>query len=208
MKSQYLQNPPRVFRTKTSYFYIAVAAIIVIAGCVGFVMQDGALALVTHCWPLYFLFYTVWYLLMKPHLVVDREKLTVVNPFRIHTVGYAALIDVSTKFNLTLVTPSGKYQAFAIPATGMAASLKRTQGDTANMPSMTGVGTGVIKASDLPHGFAGGVAQVVRGYWQELVEAEALDSVSNEEATELDVPGLCCFILLALATIVTFVWVY
>lgn len=208
MKSQYLQNPPQVFRTKTSYFYLAVALLIAGAGCVSFVMKEGPLALVTHCWPLYFLAYTVWYLLMKPHLVVDEQKLTVVNPLRIHTVGFAALIDVSTKFNLTLITPSKKYQAFAIPATGMAASLNRTPGDASKLPSTTGAGAGSIKASDLPGSFAGGVAVTVRGYWQELVEAEALSTVSAEEKSELDFLGLALFLLLFLASALTFFLVY
>lgn len=208
MKSQYLQNPPQVFRTKTSYVYLLVAVLIAGAACVSFVVKDGPLTLLTHCWPPYFIVYTVWYLLMKPHLVVDEQKLTVVNPFRVHTVGFAALIDVSTKFNLTLVTPSKKYQAFAIPSTGMAASLKRSPGDTNNMPSMTGVGTGAIKASDLPNSFAGGVALTVRGYWQELVETDALSSVSAEERSAVDVPGSAIFFLLALATVLTFLFIY
>lgn len=208
MKSQYLQNLPQTFRTRTSYFYLAVTVLIVAAGCISFVMQGGPLTLLTHCWPFYFLLYTVWYLLMRPKLVVDEELLTVVNPVRTHTVGFAALIDISTKFNLTLVTPSKKYQAFAIPSTGMAASLKRSSGDTANMHSMTGVGTGSVKASDLPQGFSGGIAQAVRGYWQELVEAEKLGSISAEESSSVDVPGVCLWVLLALATVATFFFVY
>lgn len=208
MNSQYLQNPPLSFRTKTSYFYVLVTALIALAVGVSLVRSQGLLSLVTHAWPLYFLVYAVWYLLMRPHLTVDWGELTVVNPFVTHRVGYGALIDVSTKFNLTLITVQRKYQAFAIPSTGMVASLNRHRGDLKNHPAIPGIGTGSIRASDLPHGFSGGVALVVRGYWQELVEAEKLDTVSARESSELDIPGCLVFALLALATILTFWFVY
>lgn len=59
-----------------------------------------------------------------PSVRVRADDVVLVNPLQTITVPYNALIDVSTKFHLTLVTPAGRYGAWAAPAPGAASALR------------------------------------------------------------------------------------
>ncbi|MBM7052160.1 MULTISPECIES: hypothetical protein [unclassified Rothia (in: high G+C Gram-positive bacteria)] len=199
MKSQYLIDPPVRFRARTGYVYTAFAVIVALILCATTVMEYGVAALLTGCWPWFFLAYGVWYLLGSPVLEIDREEIRVKNPFKYHRVGYPNLVDISTKFHFTAVTSQRRYQSFAVPSNGMAAAMNRKTVDTKNVPSISYGAEGGLRTSDLPHSLAGGAALVARGYWQEIVEAEHLESFPNIEETTFDVKGGVIFALLALA---------
>ncbi|WP_421083887.1 PH domain-containing protein [Rothia nasimurium] len=164
-------------------------------------VSGGVGALVTRGWGVVFLGYAVWYVLGRPHVVVDRHDVRVVNPFVTHTVNYAALIDISTRYHLTLVTPTRGYQAFGIPAGGMVASLNAHKQDLKNLPSITFGEGGSMRTSDLPNSSAGAAALVLRGYWQELVEDGALDQVQPVQISRVDVRGSVVFAVLLVAAV-------
>ncbi|GAA1748850.1 hypothetical protein HF984_02665 [Rothia terrae] len=203
MKSQYLQNPPVRFRPKTAVFYTVVAVVIAVVLVAATLYVYGVYGMVAKCWPWFFLAYGVWYLLGYPSFEVDRDELCIKNPFVSHRVGYPNLIDISTKFNLTLVTARKKYQAFAVPSTGMRAGLHTREEEITNLPSITYGGHGSVRTSDLPTGFSGSAAMVARGYWQEIVEDEALSTFPGIEESTFDVKGGVIFALLAFAAAVS-----
>ena len=132
-------------------------------------------------------------------LVTDAPIVTIYNPFVTHRVNYAALIDISTKYHLTLVTPTKRFQAFGLPSSGMVASLYAHRQDLERLPAITYGAGRSVRASDLPNSAAGAVALVLRGYWQELVEDEALGAVEPLQQSRLDARGLVVFVLLLLA---------
>lgn len=202
MKSQYLQNPPVVFRAKSGPWYTGFAVLVAVSVLVALAFSSGLSAVVTRGWSLIFLAYAIWYTLGRSHLVVGEEDITVVNPFWTHTVNYAALIDVSTRYNLTLVTAQKRYQAFGIPAGGMVASRRARPADLERLPSITYGEGGAMRTSDLPNSLAGSVALMIRGYWQEQVEANALAGVPAVCRSKADLAGSVLFaVLLVLAVI-------
>lgn len=201
MKSQYLQNPPVTFRVKTAPFYTWCAVLVAASVLVALAISGGLLALLTGGWGVLWMAYTVWYVLGRSRLVVGADELTIYNPFVTHTVNYAALIDVSTRYHLTLVTPSKRFQAFGLPSSGMVASLSAHRQDLERLPAITYGAERSIRASDLPNSAAGAVALVVRGYWQELVEGAALEGVSPRQESRVDAVGAAIFVVLLLAAV-------
>lgn len=202
MKSQYLQNPPVTYRAKSATWYTGFAVFLAVTVLVALTVSGGADALVSRGWSLVFLAYAVWYTLGRSKVVVGEHEITVVNPFITHTVNYAALIDVSTRYNLTLVTPKKRYQAFGIPAGGMVASMRARPADLERLPTITYGAGGGVRTSDLPNSLAGAVALVIRGYWQELVEADALSRVPAAYSSRVDRVGLAIFAVLLVAAII------
>lgn len=201
MKSQYLQNPPVTVRAKTSYWYTGGAALIAAVVLVSLAVSGDVLDLVRFGGFTLLFAYAVWYVLGRSAVVVDRDVLTVVNPFVTYRVNYAALIDVSTRFHLTLVTPKKRYQAFGVPSSGMVAGLNAHRQDLKNLPSITFGAEQSVRTSDLPNSLAGSTAALIRGYWQEQVEDGVLDAVAPVESTSVDVTGSVIFALLVLATV-------
>ncbi|MDO4898705.1 MAG: PH domain-containing protein [Rothia sp. (in: high G+C Gram-positive bacteria)] len=202
MKSQYVQNPPVTFRAKTAPWYTGCALLLAASVLIALTVSGGVSALATRGWALAFFAYAVWYVLGRSRLVVGEKELTVINPFVTHTVNYAALIDISTRYHLTLVTPEKKYQAFGIPASGMVAGLRARPEDLDRLPAITHGGAEGVRTSDLPNSLAGSVALVVRGYWQEQVEDDALTGITPAQSSKLDGAGLAIFAALLLAAII------
>lgn len=201
MKSQYLQNPPVRFRTKTAPFYTWCAVLVALSLFIALANKGGVSALLKQGWGVLFLAYAVWYILGRSGVTVDEHEITVRNPFVSHTVNYAALIDISTRYHLTLVTASKRYQAFGIPASGMLASLTAHRQELRNLPSITyGLGHS-LRTSDLPNSAAGALALIIRGYWQEQVEDGSLQNIEPVQISTVDVRGALIFGVLLLATL-------
>ncbi|WHS50237.1 hypothetical protein QM007_10025 [Rothia sp. SD9660Na] len=189
------------FHVKTAPFYTWCAVLVAASVLVALAVSGGLSDLLTGGWGILWMAYTVWYVLGRSRLVVGADELTIYNPFVTHTVNYAALIDVSTKYHLTLVTPTKRFQAFGLPSSGMVASLSTHRQDLERLPAITYGAERSIRASDLPNSAAGAVALVVRGYWQELVEDAALEGVSPRQESRVDAVGAAIFVLLLLAAV-------
>lgn len=201
MKSQYLQNPPVRFRTKTAAFYTWCAVLVALSMLIALAYSGGPLALLKQGWGALFIAYAVWYILGRSDVTVDEHDITVRNPFMTHTVNYAALIDISTRYHLSLVTASKSYQAFGVPASGMLASLTVHRQELRNLPAITyGLGHS-MRTSDLPNSAAGALALMIRGYWQEQVEDGALDKIQPVQASAVDIRGAVIFGALLLAAV-------
>lgn len=107
--------------------------------------------------------YLGWTYFWRPLLRIEPEAVTIVNPWHTQVVPWESLIDIETRFWLTLVTPEGSYAAHAAPAPGGRRSF-RTKGDDASK-----------RASDLVTSDSGHAATILRTHWQRLVEDGALD---------------------------------
>lgn len=206
MRSQYLQNPPLTFRARTATLYTGFALLLAVSTLLSLALMGGISLLLAYAWGPLFLAYGIYYLLGQPSLRVGEEDILIRNPGRWHRITYAALIDVSTKYHLTLVTPQRRYQVFALPASGMLASLNASRQDLHNLPAISYKPGGGLATSDLPNSAAGASALVIRGYWQELVEAGALEDKESQVQSYWDFPGLLILLALLLASAAGFYW--
>lgn len=122
--------------------------------------------------------YLGWYLYWRPHVRVEPEGVRIVNPLRTVVVPWAALVDVHTRFALTLVTPERSVTCFALPSGGASAALRGAPGDlTGTHPSARPDGT--VRSGDLLSTRGGAAADVIRRRWQALVEDGTLDVLAE-----------------------------
>lgn len=114
-----------------------------------------------------------WTIFWRPRLTVTPAGLVVVNPWRTHRVGWGELVDVQTRFMLTLVTAGRRIEVFAAPGpSGLTALRGRPDpaagaGRRIEEPSL---GDWNARPSDSSSTDSGVAARVVRGHWQDLVE--------------------------------------
>lgn len=113
---------------------------------------------------------------VTPRIVVDEDAIRVENSWREHTVPWGAIIDVDTRFQLTLVTPQGRVHAQAAPSPGgLSAMRSRADRDQATA-RVNQQRAGALRPGDLPSTPSGALAATIRGHWQDLVEAGTIDT--------------------------------
>ena len=112
---------------------------------------------------------------VAPRIEVGEDAIRVQNSWREHVVPWGSLVDVETRFNLTLVTAEGSVHVQAAPSPGgLTAMRSRPDRDRATTRA-TDHGGGAVRPGDLPSSLSGALAAVIRGHWQDLVEAGAID---------------------------------
>lgn len=125
---------------------------------------------------------TITYLyFVAPTITIAEEAITVDNPWRTHVIPWGALIDVNTRFHLTMVTAQGSVHALAAPSPGGFSAMRAKPDQDARTGRVQRQGAGAVRPGDLPNQSSGQLAAVVRGHWQDRVEAGDLDT--NEVAT-------------------------
>jgi hypothetical protein len=140
-----------------------------------------------------------WTLFYRPSVRVDDDGVTVVNPFHRHTVAWGALIDVTTRYTCTLVTPHRSVEIFAAPGPS------RQTVAAATMRDLRGHRTGhrAVPIGDLLAAPSGQVAQMVRRRWQEQVEAEQVPLGEAESTPVVTVLDRRLVTVLAIAAVVS-----
>lgn len=107
-----------IFKARTNKWFAGFSWFVAAAGLAGLVVAGGVPAL-TGAAPLLLIAYLGWLLFWRPAVVVHDTGVTIENPFRAITVPWAALVQVDTRYALTLVTPGRSYGAWAAPAPGI-----------------------------------------------------------------------------------------
>jgi hypothetical protein len=106
-----------------------------------------------------------------PLLRIDPTEVEIVNPLRTHHLGWRAIRDISTRWNLTIVTERGSVEAWAAPSRGPWASIGRLHRDAFGRPSLRTADTG--RAASAP-----GLNEIVVDQWTLYRDdAEAGDDV-------------------------------
>jgi hypothetical protein len=177
---------PVSFRPRSSPWF-TTAGWVVLAG-VGAARWDvdGTVAVLRSLPWLAGLGYLAWLLFWRPRVNVRVDAVEVVNPLRTIVVPWAALIDVSTKFSLTLVTPKGTFSAWAAPGPGRHSTLHATPPELKGVPRSAFDAAGSIQIGDLPISSSGAAGDLVRRHWQELIESEELE-LGAADTTPVDV---------------------
>ncbi len=114
-----------------------------------------------------------WAGLWRPALVLDDDAVTVVNTFATTVVPWAALIDVDTKYALTLVTPNRRVIATVAPAPGRITTALSNR-DLKGISAPRGA-DGSVRPGDLPNSDSGAAAHLVRQRWEGLLASDRID---------------------------------
>lgn len=165
-------NSDSIFRSRFNQVMAIVLWLLCAAASTAICVTGDAEALLTLV-PVVLIAFLTWIGLWLPAVKVDDHAVTLVNVFSTVTVPWSALIDVETRFALTLRTPTGKYSATAAPApskTTIAVGKRDARGLDRSLT--TG---GKVRPGDLPETDSGAAAYIVRDRWKRLIESESIE---------------------------------
>ncbi len=125
--------------------------------------------------------FIAWAMLWRPYLAVGEDGLTLVNVTQTVRIPWEALINVDTKYALTLYTPGRKFPVWAAPAPGTARTLRATRNETKGRVGRPSVADSVRRPGDLLSTESGAAAEVVRRRWAALQESGAIETGRADE---------------------------
>lgn len=179
------QREPVEVRSST-YRAFAIAAWVLLAALAVALVASGAGDRLAALPTFAYVAALAWAFLWRPHLVVDDEGATVVNPVVTVRVPYDALIEVSTRWALTLRTPHRSVAVFCAPQPGRFVSWRvqrriRREGDPHERKALDRG----IHVGELPGTESGDAAALIRDRWQAAIDD---GRVTVGIADEVDVP--------------------
>jgi hypothetical protein len=118
--------------------------------------------------PLAFVNLLVWEALWRPELVVSDDGIAVTNPFRCVQVPWNALVNIDTKFALTLFTPGRKIEVWVAPSPGRSFGYRSAAVAEREIRRTAPHSTNRVRPGDLPTSESGAAAEVVRSRWELL----------------------------------------
>lgn len=144
----------------------------------------------------------------RPRLEVHADEVRVVNPLRTVSIPWSRIVDVRTRFAVTIATDQGAHSCFALPSAGAGAAL-RSGVDAVNRNHPIARPGGAVRVGDLTSTASGAAAHRVRDTWQRKIETGELDVFARDAAPDpvrvRYVPGpLAAVVLLAAAGAVLF----
>jgi Bacterial PH domain len=125
---------PVVFRPRGGLILAWTAIGVCTAGLVYMAVTDGVAALAAWAWPIVAIAWLAWLLYIHPAVTVTEGFVEVVNPFRTHRVPWGDILDVESRYALTLTTQTRRIRAWAAPAPGARQALTTRREDVANAP--------------------------------------------------------------------------
>lgn len=152
--------------------------------------------------------YAGWTVLWRPNLVITDEHVSVRNVLTSLVVPWPALIQVDTKFALTLVTPGHRYSVWVAPAPGALTSQRigrRSRRADRENPLEERPEHGRALPGELPGSESGDAARRVRARWDALIESGDLQTGAAEttQVTRTVHVGVIAVLLLLLGLSVT-----
>jgi hypothetical protein len=129
--------------------------------------------------------YLCWLLFWYPSVSIGPSGVTVVNPFRSYRVSWPAILDVRTRYALTLFLHGGaKVVAWSAPSPSRYAGINTVRADLTGLSGPIGDRSQVdasrretsVPLGDIPNSESGITALHVRRAWIALQDAGYLDS--------------------------------
>ena len=144
----------------------------------------------------------------RPRLEVHMDDVRVVNPLRTVSIPWSRIVDVRTRFAVTIVTDRGAHACFALPSAGAGAAL-RSGADAVNRNHPVARPGGAVRVGDLTSTASGAAAHRVRDTWQRKIETGELDIFARDGSPDpvrtRYTPGpLAAVTLLAAASVALF----
>lgn len=110
----------------------------------------------------------------RPRLEIRPEEVRLVNPVRTVSIPWERIVDVRTRFAVTIAVEDRTYSSFALPASGAGAAL-RAGADAVNRNHPIARPDGGVRVGDLTSTASGAAAHRVRTEWQRRIETGQLD---------------------------------
>ena len=135
----------------------------------------------------------------RPRLEVHADEVRVVNPLRTVSIPWSRIVDVRTRFAVTIATDQGAHSCAAL----------RSGVDAVNRNHPIARPGGAVRVGDLTSTASGAAAHRVRDTWQRKIETGELDVFARDAAPDpvrtRYAPGpLAAVVLLAAASAVLF----
>lgn len=162
-----------IFKARTNAWFAVLCWAVAALGIAVTGITAGPAALAGTA-PLLLVAFLGWQLFWMPAVVVHDGGVTLENPFRSILVPWEALVQVDTRFALTLVTARKSYVAWAAPAPGIWGGRNARPEDLRGLPATTYGPGQSVRPGDLKSTDSGVAARLVRRRWHELVESGEL----------------------------------
>jgi len=151
----------------------------VIAVSLFFVDRPSQLAYLV---PLAFVNLLAWEGLWRPLMTISDDGVEVMNPLRSIQIPWNALVNVDTKFALTLFTPGRKFEVWVAPSPGRSFGYRSAAVADREIRRTSPHSSSTVRPGDLVTSESGAAASLVRSRWEllqtsGLVEAGIADEV-------------------------------
>lgn len=169
-------------RNRTGWVFVALVALVATPAATAAVTQDaglGASVVVTAVTAVV----VAYIYFVTPEVVASEESIRVTNPWRRHVVPWGAVIDVDTRFSLTLVTPQTRVHALGAPSPGGFSAMRSKADRDSATRRIQRQRAGLVRPGDLPATQSGALAAVIRGHLSDLVEAGRLQTGERVQTT-------------------------
>lgn len=172
-----------VFRPRSAKWFAGITWSLAAFGLIAAAVVDGIDGMLA-AWPLLVVAYFGWWIFWYPSVHIGDDGVTLHNLLRSVSVPWSALINVDTKFALTLTTTRGRFTAWAAPAPGVWGTHRGKPEHVRGLPATTYGAADSIRPGDLKNTDSGAAAYYVRSHWAVLAEAGKLD-VDSPEASNV-----------------------
>lgn len=172
----------------------AISAVIAVS--LFFVDRPSQLAYLV---PLAFLNLLVWEGLWRPLLTITDGGVEVINPFRSIEVPWNALVNVDTKFALTLFTPGRRFEVWVAPSPGRSFGYRSAAMADREIRRSSPHSSSTVRPGDLVTSESGAAASLVRSRWELLQTSGLIEAgIAHDVAVTVRWHWTAIFALLAL----------
>lgn len=156
--------------------------------------------------PLLLIAYLAWWLLWYPRVTLDNEGVRLTGPVATVDISWHSVIHVEAKYAATIVTPHGRYTAWAAPAPGILAAAAEARGADRSHPDARDRS---VRVGELGGTASGDVVARIREIVARRAEAGVLDAVLTESlrpVRRVHVVLLSVLAVLVVASVAATVW--
>jgi len=126
---------PVVFRPRGGVILAVLAIALCLAILISLVVTDGVAGLLAWSWPVVAFGWLAWLLYIRPSVTLTDGFVEVRNPLRNHRVPWGDIIDVESRYALSITTTDRRViRAWAAPAPGARQALGTRRADVARAP--------------------------------------------------------------------------
>lgn len=170
--------PPIVFRPRGGVITAVATIVLCAVGLVFIAVTDGIPAVFTWGWPIVAIAWLAWLLYIRPSVTVTDGFVEIDNILRRHRVPWGDIVDVETRFALSVRTARGLVRAWAAPAPGARQALTTRRADVARAP---GEGD-TRRPSDAAGTASGDAAELVRRHWDRYRREGGVDLAGGTDS--------------------------
>lgn len=182
MASRWFPHGEVRVHNRTGWVFVALVALVAVPTTAAAVTQGVGLTVTVVVTAITALVIAYIYF-VTPEVVATEESIRVTNPWRSHEVPWGALIDVDTRFSLTLVTPRTRVHALGAPSPGGFSAMRSKADRDSATRRVERQRAGLVRPGDLPATRSGALAAVIRGHLGDLAEAGRLGGEEQVQTT-------------------------